>query len=1499
MLANFSSQHMNFSRHTYIFLIAFMGLLSTMKAESLYAADKSTGSLSIANKEAMPGTTVDVPVTVSGFTNVIVMEIHIVFNKHVVTPNREAKDFVANFYPSIANAQFDLYNDSTIILTWYNLNGRTIPDGSKLFDLRLPFCMDGMSCAAHGSASPLTFNLSRTYLVGTGFVSIPLTLNNGSVYSPIETFDLIIDKTGNGSVKVNEALYTGTMSIPEQTNVTLQAFPDEGWQFDAWSGDLSGNENPARLLMDADKQVTASFSLKSYSISVAPNNENYGSVSGGGTVLHGAEVTLSATPATGHHFVRWTENDVEVYVDPEYIFTAVRDRSLLAHFEQTKFELAASVVPVGAGTVSGTGTFFMGDEVGLTASANEGYTFEAWKDSGGGVVSTQAVYAFYMPASDVTLVAHFELKLYTISAVPNDPAFGSVSGSGEYKHGTDVALEASPAPGFSFVHWTEDEQVVSTDTQYVFTATTDRELVAHFEKDTYTISANAYPSDGGLINGESSFTGEFEYGEEVTLHAVANEGFEFVGWLEGGNYIEGATAGYTFVVESDRSLVANFDVGSVIVQAVSNPAEGGTISGTGVYQYGDQVSLTAVPSTGYRFVKWTEDDLEVSTELTYVFTIEESRSLVAHFERKSYTISVSSAQAGMGTTSGGGTYQHGDEVRLEAVATTGHRFVNWTEGGTPVSTNPVYVFQATGNRILLAHFAAMTYTVTASVSPYGSGTVTGTGSFTMGETVTLKATASEGYYFSEWRNDEDEVISTGDEYSFSMPASNVHLTAYFALKSYTILASPNDPAYGSVSGSGEYEHGTQVVLEASPVTGYSFVHWTENEDVVSSDQVYSFAVVADRELVAHFEKESYSILAEAFPPDGGLINGESTYAGMFEYGEEVTLHAIANNGFEFVGWLEEGNYIAGADAEYTFTVNSNRSLVANFDVGSVIVQATASPVAGGSVTGAGIYHIGNEVNLIASPSTGYLFVRWTEGEQEVSTDTSYVFTIEGNRSLVAHFELKTYTVSVLANQEEMGSVSGGGTYQHGEQVHLEATPEAGHRFDNWSENGVPVSTERIYTFTATKDRELLASFVRENFTVTASVYPEGAGNVSGTGAYPVGEEVIMEATAEEGYDFIEWRLEGGEQVSDEPAYVFTMPAHDVDLAAHFSLKSYTISATANVPEYGSVNGAGDYDHGTEVVLEAVPSDGYHFVNWTENDTEVGAETTLVFQATADRNITANFAVNTFTIGASAGEGGSITPSGEIIVPYGSNASFAIEAAEGYDIAEVWVDGQRVGQVTSYVFENVIANHNIFAEFSPVTYEVSFHVNMTYVTMDYAGFDFNPEIHKVYLAGNMSGEWVIPGEDPDKQLMTKSNSNAKIYQITLHLEAGTYAYNYFLNEGWGGLEWEGNRNRELVVTGDMVVNDWFGSENDPTNVLGHSDSPHVLMYPIPARDWLVIESGEIISEIAVIDLLGRQLMHLQVNNFRYELNVSDFSNGIYLVRVHLPNSIRTHKVRIYR
>lgn len=466
-----------------------------------------------------------------------------------------------------------------------------------------------------------------------------------------------------------------------------------------------------------------------------------------------------------------------------------------------------------------------------------------------------------------------------------------------------------------------------------------------------------------------------------------------------------------------------------------------------------------------------------------------------------HQISASAYPSNGGTVSGGGTYNSGANCTLTATPNANNIFINWTENGTPVSSNASYSFTVLGDRTLVANFQYQqpsTFTITASASPANGGTISGTGTYDQGATCTLSATPSYGYVFLRWTENGNQV-STNPTYSFTVNGNRT-LVANFQYDppTYTINASANPSNGGSISGAGTFIEGQVCTLTASPNSGFAFLKWTENGTQVSTNSTYSFTVNSNRTLVAHFQSQpsQYTVTLSANPNNGGSVSGGGTY----NQGQTCNITANANPNYSFENWTENGTQVS-ANSTYSFTVTGNRTLVANFSYSPTgyVINATAEPSYGGLVSGAGTYNQGRTCTLIATPNPNYDFVNWTEGGNVVSTSPTYSFTVNGNRTLVAHFESQVYTISVSANPSDGGTVYGGGDYSAGITCHLIAVPNNNYSFLNWTENGVAVSSESDYSFVVTGNRTLTANFVFydaiEESTNNIMVYPNPTNDV--------------------------------------------------------------------------------------------------------------------------------------------------------------------------------------------------------------------------------------------------------------------------------------------------------------------------------------------------------------------------------------------------------------------
>ena len=445
-----------------------------------------------------------------------------------------------------------------------------------------------------------------------------------------------------------------------------------------------------------------------------------------------------------------------------------------------------------------------------------------------------------------------------------------------------------------------------------------------------------------------------------------------------------------------------------LIKASCLPTEGGLLTGAGQYEEGQYCTLKAICNEGYDFLNWTENGAQVSTQANYTFKVTQNRNLVANFAAQApntYTINVSVTPAGAGTVTGEGVYQQDQHCTVTATANEGYTFACWKENGNVVSNSANYPFPVTSNRTLVAHFTALQpneYNINVSANPSNGGIVTGGGSYSQDQQCTVTANANEGYTFTNW-TENGNVVSTNASYTFTVNV-NRNLVANFEIKSYTVEVSANPSEGGSVSGGGSYNHGQSCMVSAEANSGFSFIYWTENDVVVSSNEDYPFTVIGDCNLVANFAAQipnNYEIVVSANPSYGGTVTGGGTY----QQGQQCIVTATPNEGYIFTNWTENGE-IVWEDASYAFSVNTNRDLVANFELegtNSYTITVWANPSEGGTVSGGGTYQEGETCTVSIEPSYNYDFGGWYESGEQVSGFWYYVFEVHNDRNLEARF----------------------------------------------------------------------------------------------------------------------------------------------------------------------------------------------------------------------------------------------------------------------------------------------------------------------------------------------------------------------------------------------------------------------------------------------------------------------------------------------------------------
>lgn len=289
---------------------------------------------------------------------------------------------------------------------------------------------------------------------------------------------------------------------------------------------------------------------------------------------------------------------------------------------------------------------------------------------------------------------------YALSTSCSPVTGGSVSpAGGSYVDGTEVTLAVTPASGYRFDHWGGDVSGISTTLNVTMDA--EKTVTAYFIRQ-YSLSALVIPVDGGIVHLKSGLYDIYDEGANVTVAATPAIGYKFDHW-EGD--ASGTSSSVVVTFDADKTVVAVFSKVEYLLNSRVNPSGGGSVDPSGgSYESGASVTLTAIPSSGYRFDHWGEDASGTTATLNLV--MDASKTVTAYFTRL-YTLSTTCSPAEGGSISPSrGTYDAGTAVALTAAAELGYAFSRWS-GTDSNGVNPTTVTMSSDKSVIV-YFTELT-----------------------------------------------------------------------------------------------------------------------------------------------------------------------------------------------------------------------------------------------------------------------------------------------------------------------------------------------------------------------------------------------------------------------------------------------------------------------------------------------------------------------------------------------------------------------------------------------------------------------------------------------------------------------------------------------------------------------------------------------------------------------------------------------------------------------
>lgn len=683
-------------------------------------------------------------------------------------------------------------------------------------------------------------------------------------------------------------------------------------------------------------------------------------------------------------------------------------------------------------------------------------------------------------------------------------------------------------------------------------------------------------------------------------------------------------------------------------------------------------------------------------------------------------------------------------------APTDSYFVGWKDSkGNSYDANDEYTVAA-AETFTAQYQDRDNLTKAVAIFDYAGGTdINGNGS----KYITGKADAAitgiadptrTGYTFAGWGN---------ADLKFGARGSVTEFTAQWTIKSYDVTFDVGDNTKGTMSGYTApvtVEYGKSVASADIPSitasAGNVFVGWLNSSDnsVYTADSLKNYVVTGNVTFTAQYVDASLATVIFVYA--GGTLNGEHSKLVSATEGSAIgTLPEPTRDGYTLTGWTPAIADNATFGAAGTVTVytaqwdeNEKQPFTVTFDIdatkGSTADTTTETVADGGFVT---------KVPTVTAKA-GYRFVGWMDQDNKLFYEAGVLlYPITKVTTFTAQFEEVTAnpgtaTVIFDANGGKIGNnsvltkVGVPGTV-----VGIPTEPTRnGYRFLGWS-GGFDAST--VYgaestTQTYTAQWEAIEYTIHFSATGASGATADQTYKFDGTTKNTLNQNGFTLT----GKDFLGWSLTDGATTADFADGALINDTLRAALAAsNGSITLYAVwadgvnnnltvtgnKATAKRDETvdftAYLNGVATDDvtwivtggqSGTHIDANGVLTIGSNESNGTvltvtaiyKNDTSLTANATVRVVVNSNNNGGNNgggTVSSSFVIKASAGNGGSISPSGNVSVKRGNDQTFVINPINGYRIADVIVDGKSVGAVSLYTFENVRANHTIEVVFT--------------------------------------------------------------------------------------------------------------------------------------------------------------------------------------------------------
>ncbi len=732
-----------------------------------------------------------------------------------------------------------------------------------------------------------------------------------------------------------------------------------------------------------------------------------------------------------------------------------------------------------------------------------------------------------------------------------------------------------------------------------------------------------------------------------------------------------------------------------------------------------------------------------------------------------------------------------NQAVFEATSNTGFAFAHWNDGNTE---NPRTV-AVTKDTSFTAFYSAAEVSVSITTANAVQGSVTELSRIHYySDEITVSATANYGYHFTRW---SDSV--TANPRTIVLRGDTV-IQAQFAANQYAIMVGCNNVVLGSVSGGGTFDYLATASISATANHGYAFKQWNDG----NYDNPRRVTITQDTAFTAVFVPDEVNVEVVSADTVRGKV---SALSGTHHYYDTITVSATANYGYHFTRWSDS----VTANPR-TIVLRGDTVIQAQFAANQYAIMVGCNNVVLGSVSGGGTFDYLATASISATANHGYAFKQWNDGNY----DNPRRVTITCDTAFTAVFVPDEVNVEVKSADTEHGTVTELlGVYHFNEKIIISAIAVPHYHFVAWSDGNRQNPRELLLR----GDTVLTAAFSIDTFSVAAKC-DTAMGVVSGAGLYSYGSAAKVEAKPAAHHHFVRW-TNGAVQTTQE-----FVVEHDTAFEAVFAIDRHSVALAASDSLCGAVSGAGSYDYGASVQLQATPAANCYFTGWSDGMTTnprtltVEGDTTIVAEFGKLQTVNIMVAANDTLRGTVAGTGSYVV---------GNNATLSATASAHY-LFEQWSDGRTDNPRTV----RVIADATYTAVFVPMQYNIILSQN-------------NADMGMVSGSGVYSyGERV--------SCLAKPYPNYHFVQWSNGETANPY---------------------EFVVEEDKMLTAYFAA--GAVTAIGNESATQPTIYAV--GNTIVVENAT--DEIRVYDAMGKLICRDVACRVRAELRVN--AAGVYIVK----------------